>query len=102
MNKTIIQVPVSTDLRDQASAIVQDEWGLSSLQEALRHYMKQIVNRTVRVITTNEEPAEYLTPTQTAVLDAKYAQADRELATGKGVVSPSVDDLITYLESDDD
>jgi len=102
MNKTILQVPVSIALRDQASAIVQNEWGLSSLQEALRLHMKQIVNRTIHLTTSSEEPPEFLTPRQEAILTKQYQKIQAELKSGQGFTSSSADELMKYLENNDD
>jgi hypothetical protein len=102
MIKTIVQVPVSVSLRNQASAIVQEEWGLSSLQEALRLHMKQIVNRTVHLSTFSETPPEFLTPEQEATLNKQYLEVQKELKSGQGITSSSVDELMAYLESEDD
>jgi len=101
MNKTILQVPVSVTLRDQASAIVQNEWGLSSLQEALRLHMKQIVNRTIHLTTMSEAP-EILTPKQEAILTKQYQKVKAELKSGHGFTSSSADELMKYLENNDD
>ena len=102
MNKTILQVPVSVSLRNQASAIVQDEWGLSSLQEALRIHMKHIVNRTVHLTTTSETPPEFLTPEQEALLTKQYHEVQDELKSGQGITVSTAEELMTYLESEDD
>jgi hypothetical protein len=102
MNKTIVQVPVSVTLRDQAAAIVQNEWGLSSLQEALRLHMRQIVNRTIHLTTSTKEPPEFLTPKQEAILTKQYHKIQVELKSGQGLTSSSADELMNYLNSHDD
>ncbi|KKS84973.1 MAG: hypothetical protein UV59_C0012G0066 [Candidatus Gottesmanbacteria bacterium GW2011_GWA1_43_11] len=43
MNKTILQVPVSKTIRDQAAAVAT-KMGFSSLQEAVRLFLNQLVD----------------------------------------------------------
>lgn len=48
MNKVIIQVPVSKQLRDSAERAAE-EYGFSSLQEVLRVFLAKFANRSVSI-----------------------------------------------------
>jgi len=48
MNKTILQVPVSKTLRNQAASAAQD-LGLSSLQEAVRLFLNKLAQQEITI-----------------------------------------------------
>lgn len=48
MSNTVLQVPMDKDLRNQATAVVQD-LGFSSLQEPVRVFLRQLAKRRITV-----------------------------------------------------
>lgn len=48
MNTTIIQVPVSKKLREQALNVAK-EYGFSSLQDVIRLFLTQLANKQISV-----------------------------------------------------
>ncbi len=97
MNKrTIIQVPLSAELRAAAEKKVADS-GFSSLQETIRVLLTRFAKGELK-IGVYEEPAEYvkLSPAK----KRWYAKAVREIKAGIGVTkTKNIDELIELLHS---
>jgi antitoxin component of RelBE/YafQ-DinJ toxin-antitoxin module len=75
VSNTILQVPVSKDLRNQA-ALMADEMGFSSLQEVVRLFMAKLASGMVEV--TFQEPVQ-LSPRAVR----RYEKMIREVEGGK-------------------
>lgn len=96
MNNTIVQVPVSKTLRDQAASAAAD-LGFSSLQESIRLFMTNLAKREINItITPAKKYDEYTLSPQAA---KRYEKMTRDIDSGK--VKPrsfdNVDDLMEYL-----
>ena len=93
MSRTVVQIPVSTDLRDSAHQMALSQ-GFSSLQEAMRVIMHRFSSGTLRVDVYSEPSPVKLTK------DAikRYNKMDQDLAKGINFKSAtSVDDLMKQL-----
>ncbi|MBI2009936.1 MAG: hypothetical protein HYS86_02030 [Candidatus Chisholmbacteria bacterium] len=93
MSKSLLQVPVETNLREQAARAAAD-MGFSSLQESVRVFLKQLAERSVRV---KFEPSVRLS----AKNDRRYAKMIAEVKSGKVKTKSfdNVDSLLEYLNS---
>lgn len=96
MSKTTLQIPIDTTLRDKA-ALVATDLGFSSLQEAVRVYLKQLSDRRIGISLVHEPEAEYLTPKQVAKLDKTAAQVDKDIENGDYFVSTTHEEMMDYL-----
>lgn len=94
MNKTILQVPIDKKLRDQA-ALLATKQGFSSLQDLMRLFLSQFVEKQVSVRFT--EPAEQLSP-QAA---RRYDKMVEDIRSGKVKTKSftSVADLMADLNA---
>ena len=93
MSRTVVQIPVSTDLRDSAHQMALSQ-GFSSLQEAMRVIMHRFSSGTLRVDVYSEPSTVKLSK------DAinRYNKMDQDLAKGKNFKSATgVDDLMKQL-----
>jgi len=92
MNKTILQVPISTDLRKDAEKQALEQ-GFSSLQEAVRVFLKKL-GQGVIGITLRDEEDEQLSPRAIK----RYKKISEDFKKGKNVhAAKSVDDLMRQL-----
>ena len=93
MSNTILQVPVSKDLRNQA-AVMANEMGFSSLQEAVQLFMAKLASGTVEV--TFQEPVR-LSPRAVK----RYEKMISEMEQGKNTyVAHNVKDFMSQLNGD--
>lgn len=93
MSRTVVQIPVSTDLRDIAHQLALSQ-GFSSLQEAMRVIMHRFSSGSLRVDVYSEPSSVKLSN------DAikRYNKMDQDLAKGKNFKSAvSVDDFMKQL-----
>lgn len=92
MNTTILQVPISKALRDEAAATVSN-MGFSSLQEFIRVMLTQLKNNYINM---NLEPKPVALSPKAA---ARYDKMAEEIETGKvkTLAADSVDDLMDQL-----
>lgn len=91
MNSTIIQVPVSKDLRDRA-ARAAGRMGFSSLQEAIRVFLAQLDTQKVKI--TFEHPPVQLS----AKAIKRYNKIADEIDAGMNLKSfNSVDEMFDEL-----
>ena len=89
MSKTIIQVPIEKNLRDQALH-ASSEMGFSSLQESIRLFLSQLAKRKVDIRFTTKLSAR---STQ------KYNQVIDEIEKEKGITkTKNVDDFFDKLD----
>ncbi len=77
MNKVIVQVPVSKQLRDSAERAAEEQ-GFSSLQEVVRVFMKKFADRSVGVTIEQAIPLS-------AAAESRYRRIDRDVKQKKNV-----------------
>lgn len=77
MNKVIVQVPVSKQLRDSAERAAEEQ-GFSSLQEVVRVFMKKFSDRSVGIA------IEQIIPLSTAS-EKRYRRIDQDLKQGRNI-----------------
>ena len=98
MSRTVVQIPVATDLRDQAYQMAISQ-GFSSLQEAMRLVMHRIAKGSLR-FDVYSEPAP-LKLSDKAV--KRYNKMDNELADKKNFkTAKNVNDLLGKLGYEED
>lgn len=92
-NKTILQVPLDISLRDQALQTAEN-LGFSSLQEAIRVFLKSLANQSLS-ISFNE------TERLSLKAEKRYAKMIEEVKSGKekAMSFDKVDDLMEFLNS---
>ena len=94
MDSTILQVPISKTLRDEAT-LAASNMGFSSLQEAIRVYLTQLKNNIVKI--SFEHP-----PVQLSAKAIKtYNKISDDIDSGKvkPVSFTDVDEMMKYLHS---
>jgi len=92
MQRVILQVPMSKDLKQKAE-IVSFDMGFSSLQEIIRVLLNKLARREFSISINDEIPNERLKKI--------FRQADKDLKEGKA--SPTfdnVEDAIAWLHRD--
>lgn len=94
MDSTILQVPISKSLRDEAS-LAASNMGFSSLQEAVRVYLTQLKNSIVKI--SFEHPPVQLS----AKAIKRYDKMSEDVESGKvkPVSFTDVDEMMRYLHS---
>ena len=93
MSRTVVQIPVTTDLRDQAYQMAISQ-GFSSLQEAMRLVMHRIARGSLR-FDVYSEPAP-LKLSDKAV--KRYDKMDQDLKAGKNFKTANgTNDLLKKL-----
>lgn len=93
MNRVIVQVPMSKELREKARAAAEDQ-GFSSLQEAIRIIVNKFARRELAV--RIEYPEERLSPRA----ERRYAKIIRDIKSGKNIThTDNLDQLFSILES---
>ncbi len=98
MSKVTVQVPVDKSLKASAERVALES-GFSSLQEAIRVFMKQLSKKTLTIGFSQATQDEILTPKQEAILKKKYEKAKKEIAEGKGFVAHSAEEMMEQLRS---
>lgn len=101
MNTTTLQVPINKSLKTAAQQEVE-KMGFSSLQEAVRLFLTQLVKKTITINFTRQEPDENLTPKQEAILNKKLKEALADIKKGDYYVASSADEMIHQLRAKDD
>lgn len=93
MDKTIVQVPISKSLRDQATEAAAN-LGFSSLQESVRVFLAQLARQEITI--GFDEPTIRLSP---AAID-RYNQMVDDIDSGKADLSSATtaDDLMEHLD----
>ena len=92
MDSTILQVPISKSLRDQAGSAAS-RLGFSSLQEAVRVFLAQLPTQAVKI--TFETAPVQLSPKAIT----RYNKRIDEIESGKAKLKSfaSVDEMFNYL-----
>ena len=93
MNRTVLQIPVSTDLRGKAELEAKKQ-GFSSLQEAVRIFLSKLARQRIEI--SFEEPIQL---SQKAA--SRYDKMTDEIKSGKIKLyeAKNVDDLMKQLNS---
>ncbi len=93
MSRTVVQIPVTTDLRDSAYAMAISQ-GFSSLQEAMRVILHKFASGALHVgVYTVPAPIQL-----SARAIKRYNKMDADLAAGKNFkTARNVDDLMKQL-----
>lgn len=93
MNKTILQIPLSTQLKKNAEAIAAEQ-GFSSLQEVVRVFLTRFAAKKVEV---SLQDAILLSESN----EKRYIQMTEDFANNKNVfTADSIKDLLTQLHED--
>lgn len=90
--KTVLQVPLNIDLRKEAEkqALAQ---GFSSLQEAVRIFLKKLSRGVIRIALNDEESVQL-----SARAIKRYNKISEDFRKGKNVyVAKNADDLMLQL-----
>ncbi|KKU46710.1 MAG: hypothetical protein UX62_C0010G0002 [Microgenomates group bacterium GW2011_GWA2_46_7] len=97
MSRTVVQIPLSTDLRDQAYAMAISQ-GFSSLQEAMRVILHKFVKGSLS-LEVYTEPA----PIQLSARAIKrYDQMTKDFQSGKNIsTSKNMEELMEELNYGD-
>ena len=95
MQRVIVQVPMSKDLKEKAEVISAD-LGFSSLQETIRVLLTKLSKKEFGLRVEEIEDVIYLSP----VAERKFKKAQKDIISGR--VSPSfdnADDAIAWLNN---
>ncbi len=93
MSRTVVQIPVTTDLRDRAYQMAISQ-GFSSLQEVMRLAMHQIAQGNLRLQMHFESPSMKLSEKAAQ----RYNEMDEDLATSKNFKeAKNISDLLNKL-----
>ncbi|MCL5784442.1 MAG: hypothetical protein M1142_03755 [Patescibacteria group bacterium] len=91
MQRTILQVPLTKDLKNSAEAAAQD-YGFSSLQEILRVFMKKLADRKIDL--SFQEDVTYLSPQS----DKRYKKITKDFKKGRNIYrAKNANDLLKQL-----
>lgn len=92
METTILQIPISKNLRDKA-VLAAEESGFSSLQEVVRVFLKQFAHKEVEVV-IEPKPVQL---SKKAI--RRYNKISDEIASGKAKLftAHSVEELMDHL-----
>lgn len=97
MNTTTLQVPISKELKSNATAVAK-EFGFSSLQEIVRVILTKLSRKELTLEVTPTVPAEYIKLSPAA--KKRYARMTKDFKTGKNIFqAKDVDDLIDQLNA---
>ena len=97
MDKSILQVPISKDLRLSAEQVALSE-GFSSLQEYVRVLLKKISSRELGIYIGKTPPVVQLSDKASSV----YTSVEKDYLEGKNIYSASsVNDLIDKINEAD-
>lgn len=96
MQKTVLQIPVSKQLKDDAEKAAFEQ-GFSSLQEILRIFMKKLANKNIDFSFKEEEEVVQLSKKS----ENRYLKAMEDFKKGKNIyTAKNVDDLMKQLHED--
>ena len=83
MQRIIVQVPMTKDLKEQAEA-VSFEMGFSSLQEAIRILLTKLSKKEYRLRIEEVEQISDLSP----AAERKFKKAIEDIKTGRNIYKP--------------
>ena len=91
MSRTVLQVPMSEDLRNEAEKAAL-AMGFSSLQESVRLILRKLANRELKV-SIHEE-------TLSPEAEARYEKIVKDIEAGRGIVkTKNTEDFLKKLRS---
>lgn len=97
MNTTTLQIPISKELKSNATAVAK-EFGFSSLQEIVRVILTKLSRKELTLEITETFPPEYVKLTPAA--KKRYARMEKDIEKGRNVTKTnSVDELLQLLRS---
>lgn len=96
MNKTTLQVPIDSVLKDKATKVAQ-ELGFSSLQEAVRVYLKQLSDKKINISIVRDFGTEYLQPVQEMKLQKSKKNAELDIKKGNYISSQNSKEIMDFL-----
>lgn len=92
MQKTVLQIPMSKQLKDDAEKAAFNQ-GFSSLQEVLRVFMKKFANNNIDLSFKEEK---FIQLSKKA--ERRYAEAMKNLKSGKDIyTAKNVDEFLDQL-----
>ncbi len=83
MNRTVLQVPMTIDLKEQAE-IVSFDYGFSSLQEVVRFMLNKLARRELSITVSEVEKIESLSPAS----QKRYQKALSDIKKGNDIYHP--------------
>ncbi len=94
MNRVIVQVPMTSELRKKAEDAAQAQ-GFSSLQDAIRMFLAKFVKK--ELVVTFEEPEERLS----SKAERRYNKMIEDVKSGKVKTKKftNIEDMMAYLNS---
>jgi len=98
MNTITFQVPVNPILKNQAQEKAY-AMGFSSLQEAVRLFLRQLADNSVRIQFSAQFPTKILTSKQEKHLSKTLAQSQDSIKKGKYKTVQNIDEMMDYLQS---
>lgn len=97
MTRSILQTPIDPKLRRDAEKAAFEQ-GYSSLQDAIRMYLRKLANREIQVRIQEQIPVR-LSPAAAK----RYDKMDEDFRKGKNIfVAENVDDLMEQLNGTKD
>jgi len=96
MNTTVLQVPINKSLKTAAKQEVE-KLGFSSLQEAVRVFLAQLVQKTITINFIKQESEEILTIKQEAILARKLKEAREDIKKGDYHIASSAEEMMKQL-----
>lgn len=101
MNTTTLQIPINKSLKSAAQEEAE-KLGFSSLQEAVRLFLTQLVKKTITINFVRQEPDEILTPKQETILNRKLKEALKDIKKGDYYIARSAEEMMRQLRLKDD
>lgn len=98
MNTITLQIPLNPNLRDRAQKQAR-AMGFSSLQEAVRLFLNQLAEQSIKVRFIPQLPVENLTTTQEAHLADTITKTQNNLTKGSCKKVNTIEDMMDYLQS---
>lgn len=95
MKRTVLQIPLQPELKKAAEKRAESA-GFSSLQEVVRVFLREYVDKKVQ-IQVNQIDDE---PPLSAKAARRYARILKQIKAGRGVTKTNnLDELFTYLDA---
>lgn len=95
MQRIVVQVPMSQELKDKAD-IVSADLGFSSIQETIRVLLTKLSKREFNLKITEAEEITYLSPTA----ERKFKKAVADIKAGRNVTkTDNVNELLSLLNA---
>ena len=83
MNRTVLQVPMTVDLKEQAE-LVSFDYGFSSLQEVVRFMLNKLARRELSITISESEDIKSLSQAS----QKRYQKALSDIKKGKNIYKP--------------